>query len=195
MDTKKHVIEIAGCTQPLVGELVNGDAIYIEEKEDYVFFAVVDGIGHGKIAHKIATKLISYIKERVQKDIVHLISEAHFYMQGTEGAALGIGIIEQNYIKFSTIGNINARIINDDNISLLSTDGLLGVRRRTPQLDVREIKKGDLILIHSDGINGSQSFHERINYHLFSSEILSRKLMKSWGSQYDDASIICIKVK
>ncbi|MBB3697123.1 SpoIIE family protein phosphatase [Flammeovirga yaeyamensis] len=194
---KIQKIEIAGYTRPITGEYVNGDAFFIHQEDDYTFFAVIDGIGHGQVAHQIASKLTKYIKERVQKDIAHLMSEAHYFMKGSEGAALGLGIIENNEISFCTIGNINARIINqqNNNIALLSTDGLIGVRKRTPRVDVRKIQTGDLILIHSDGVNSSNSFHSKVNYHLFTCEILSRKLVKEWGSEFDDATMLCIKIK
>ncbi|WP_281613220.1 SpoIIE family protein phosphatase [Flammeovirga sp. SubArs3] len=193
---KEITIEVGAYSLPIVGEKANGDCVFHHTTPDFTFLCVIDGIGHGYRASVISKKLCEYIKTHIQRDIQSLIANAHEYMLGEEGAVIGIGIIENQELTYGSLGNISCRVINEEgNATLLTTDGLLGVRKRTIKIDKKTLSKGDLILIHSDGVNGSLSYQENINYHLFSSEILSKKIIKQWGSLYDDASVICVKVK
>ena len=51
------MIEIGGFTRPFLGERYNGDNIYIYRGDELTVCAVIDGIGHGKIAHEISQKI------------------------------------------------------------------------------------------------------------------------------------------
>ncbi|MBD0400686.1 SpoIIE family protein phosphatase [Flammeovirga sp. EKP202] len=192
---EKINIDIGGYTRPFVGEHKNGDAIFIHQKEDFCFFAIVDGIGHGQPAFEISSKIKEFLSRNISINISKVIQDTHQYMLGCEGAALGIGVIDHNNFYFGSLGNISCKVINKENIDLLSTDGLLGVRGRTVKVSHKPLEDNDLILIHSDGLDSSFTNSKFKNYHLFSSEILAKKIIKQWGSMFDDASLIAVKIK
>ncbi|KXX70662.1 SpoIIE family protein phosphatase [Flammeovirga sp. SJP92] len=192
---EKIKIDIGGYTRPIAGEKKNGDAIFIHQQEDICFFAVIDGIGHGAPAFEISQKIKAFISQNFHTDISRLIQETHQHMLGSEGAALGIGTILHNTLYFGSLGNITCRVINDGNVTLLSTDGLLGVRGRTAKVSSRNLHDEDVILMYSDGVDSSFANEKFKNYHLFSSEILAKKIIKQWGSIFDDASLIAVKIR
>lgn len=191
---EKIKIDIGGYTRPIAGEKKNGDAIFIYQKDDVCFFAVIDGIGHGAPAFEISSKIKSFLSQNVSTNIAKVIHDTHQHMLGSEGAALGIGAIDHNTLYFGSLGNITCRVINDENISLLSTDGLLGVRGRTPKVSSKALSNKDVILMYSDGVDSSFSNGGFNNYHLFSCEIIAKKIIQKWGSIFDDASLIAVKI-
>ncbi|MBB6461836.1 PP2C family serine/threonine-protein phosphatase [Flammeovirga kamogawensis] len=188
-------IDIGGYTRPITGEKRNGDVIYILKNPRYIFFAIIDGIGHGDVANAIAEETKSFLIDNHNSDIQYVIQKAHEHMLGTEGAVIGIGCIIDDNFSFGSLGNINCKIVNAENFDMLSTDGLLGVRGRTPKITSKKLNNNDVIFMFSDGINGNFNSSEFNNYHLFSSEILAKKIVKNSGSPFDDASMITVKVQ
>lgn len=192
---EKISVDIGGFSRPIAGEKKNGDALFITEENGFHFFAIIDGIGHGDIAYEISHKIKGFLQENVSSNISYLIEKTHKYMTGSEGAALGIGVIMDKILYFGSLGNISCKIVNAENINLVSTDGLLGVRGRSVKVTSKILENNDAIMIYSDGIDSSFSNSEFKNYHLFSSEILAKKIVQQWGSMFDDASIITVKIK
>ncbi|WP_170178520.1 SpoIIE family protein phosphatase [Flammeovirga pectinis] len=188
-------IDIGGYTRPIAGEKRNGDVIYILKDSRYTFFAVIDGIGHGDVANAISEEIKSFLINNHNADIQYVIQKTHEYMLGTEGAVIGIGCLIGDSFSFGSLGNINCKIVNTKNIDMLSTDGLLGVRGRTSKVTSKKLEDNDIIFMYSDGINGNFNSSEFNNYHLFSSEILAKKIVKQSGSLFDDASMITVKVQ
>ncbi|NME69645.1 SpoIIE family protein phosphatase [Flammeovirga aprica] len=192
---EKINIDIGGFTRPIAGEKKNGDAIFIYQKEDFYFFAIIDGIGHGEPAFKISSKIKDYLSHNISINVAKVIQDTHQYMLGCEGAALGIGVIDHHHFYFGSLGNITCKVMNTENTELLSTDGLLGVRGRSVKVSTKILQDNDLILMYSDGVDSSFSNGKFKNYHLFSSEILAKKIINQWGSIFDDASMIAVKIR
>lgn len=192
---EKIKVDIGGYTRPIAGESKNGDAILIHSDDDLILFAIIDGIGHGEIAHNISQKIKHFLLENLHADISKLIQDTHKYMVGSEGAALGIGVIYNRNFYFGSLGNISCKIINDTSLVMVSTDGLLGVRGRTTKVTDKRLENGDVIMMYSDGVDSTFSNGEFKNYHLFSSDILAKKIIQQWGSMFDDASMIAAKIQ
>ena len=72
-------------TQPLEGEIENGDQWLIKEMPDCVIVAVADGLGHGKEAAIAAKKAISVLDTYSIADttLINLMNSCHMELQGT----------------------------------------------------------------------------------------------------------------
>ena len=189
------MIEIGGYTRAFLGERYNGDNIYIYQGDKLVVCSVIDGIGHGKIAHKISQKIGKYLESVISPDPTEMIARTHEFMKGSEGAALGIGIISNNTLTFASMGNISCFVRGKNSKRFVSSEGLLGVRGRTVKKESMELTAGDLVVMHSDGLSLQSFLNGPPVYHLFSANGLARKMIKEYGSSYDDASVIVIHVK
>lgn len=189
------MIEIGGYTRPLLGERYNGDSIFIYQDNKLAVISVIDGIGHGKLAHQISQKIQKYLESIISLDPSEMIARTHDFMKGSEGAALGIGVISNNTFTFASMGNISCYLRGKTSKRFVSSEGLLGVRGRTVKRESIQLSIGDLILMHSDGISLQNLLSGPPVYHLFSANGLARKIVKQYGSSYDDASVIIVQVK
>lgn len=189
------MIEISGYTRAMLGERYNGDNIFFYQDDDLAVISVIDGIGHGKVAHEISNKIRNYLESNITNDPSEMIAKTHDHMRGCEGAALGIGIIINEILTFASLGNISCFVKGNPSKTLVSSEGLLGVRGRTAKKDTKKLIAGDLIVMHSDGVSRKNFMKEVPNHHLYSAKVLAKRIVKELGSPYDDASAVVAQIK
>jgi serine/threonine protein phosphatase PrpC len=189
------IIEIGGFTRPMLGERYNGDSIYIHQDDDLAVCSVIDGIGHGRIAHQISQKISKYLPTVISEDPAEMIARTHEFMKGSEGAALGIGVVRNKIFTFASMGNISCFLRGKKTKRFVSSEGLLGVRGRTAKKESVALSAGDVVVMHSDGLSLQNMLSGPPVFHLFSAKGLARKMINEHGSSYDDASVIVMQVK
>jgi len=188
-------LEIGTYSRAFFGERINGDAIVISENPDYTYLVVIDGIGHGPKAGEISSKIKLFIETNWVPSHTELIEKAHQYIKGCIGAVIGISVISHTNatLSYAGLGNITCRIFGSTNKSMVSADGLLGVRYRSLASLNISISEKDIIIMHSDGVSSSASLTEIPKLHVMSSRLLAKNIVQMYGSNYDDASCIAAK--
>jgi serine/threonine protein phosphatase PrpC len=190
-------LETGKYQRPCFGEIVNGDSIIIKELEQYLLLSVIDGLGHGKVAADISDQVAQYLFDHWQPDTKNILESVHKYMQGSKGAVIGIGIIEKSKmeLQYSGLGNIVCKVYGDENISLLSANGLLGIRSRSLSNKVLELKKTNMIMMCSDGISENIKLDLLPHYSTVPASLYAKMIVQKFGNPYDDASCLIVKIK
>ena len=132
-----------------------GDAGVIKKYGNSLFFGLIDGLGHGRKAHKAASLSEDYLNEHYTKPLDELLKGLHEILIGTAGAVAGIGRFELDTgnLTYAGIGNITARIYGNSSHSLISRDGVIGYTIPNPRLEESRLFPGDLLILTSDGIS------------------------------------------
>lgn len=188
-------LDIGTYMRPFLGERVIGDAVLTISHDHFSYLIVIDGIGHGQKAHAISTAIKSYIKKNLIPNPSELIKNTHNYMKGSEGAVIGISLINHkaSTLSFGGLGNISCKVISIKNSVMVSADGLLGVRLRSIKNSKVTLKNKDLIVMHSDGVSSTSEMSDFLKMNSFSSRLLAKKMILTFGSDFDDASCIIAK--
>ena len=188
-------LDIGTYKRPFLGERVIGDAILTINHDHFTYLIVIDGIGHGENAHLISSKIKRYLKNNLIPNPSELIKNTHYYMKGSEGAAIGVSLVDHktSRLLFGGLGNISCKIISDKNSVMVSADGLLGVRLRAIKNSMVKLKHKDLIVMHSDGVSSTSEMSDFLTVNSFSSRLLAKKTVLKFGSDFDDASCIISK--
>ena len=191
-------LEIGKYQRPCFGEIVNGDSIVVKEFEQFLLLSVIDGLGHGKLAMEISDQVASYLLlNDLKPDSKSILESTHNHMKGSKGAVIGIGILDKSKMEFqySGLGNIICKVFGAQNASLISANGLLGVRSREISNSVVELNKTDMILICSDGISENIKLDVLPNYNTVPASIYAKMIVQEFGNPYDDASCLVAKIK
>jgi serine/threonine protein phosphatase PrpC len=191
-------LEIGTYLRPFFGERMIGDAIVTSVNNNFTYLVVIDGIGHGPKAAIISSAIKSFIEKNWIPNPSELIEKVHYHMKGSEGAVIGISVInhKESTLLYAGLGNITCRIIGSTNKSMVSADGLLGVRLRSVQNSRIVLNDKDLIIMHSDGVSSSSSsLIDFPKLQVTSSRLLAKKIVQVFGSEYDDVSCIIVKCK
>lgn len=131
-----------------------GDTGVIEENGSRCFFALIDGVGHGKEACAAARLAESFLLEDTSRDLVDMMNGLHSHLKGSRGAVAFLCRldIETGLLRYVGIGNITVRIFGERDYRLVSRDGIIGYMMAGPRENEERLSPGDLIMLSSDGV-------------------------------------------
>lgn len=178
-------------SRPKTSENFNGDGYFLRRNGKSTFIALVDGLGHGTLAHISAQRALRYIEQYYHWNEVELIKLLHEKLRGTRGVVLGIVKIGEglNKIRYTGVGNIYGLVFRDRAVNFINYNGTLGVRIRKVKTMEYETGLGDLLILHTDGINSHwlQEFNN-----LWSDNLIdfSQQLINNYSRTSDDATVI-----
>lgn len=190
-------VTISQKIRPCYGEVSSGDIIIIDEIVGSIFMGVVDIAGHGKTAARLAEEVRESIATKLAKPLDEIVKELHQELKSTIGGVIGLARFhkESNKLDCVIIGNITIRIFGEENYSLLGRDGVLGFVMPTPCLVTTELKKGDVLIISSDGV--STMFNRSDYKNLLKDPVdeIAENIISDFAKKEDDASCIVLKVE
>ncbi len=181
--------------KPYPGETVSGDAAIVFDRETDMLAIVSDGLGHGAPAHEASTLVTNWVKAQGPANVSELVSGLHAELQGTIGAAVGIGSISHAdmTVRFVGVGNIVGRILGRRPRGLISRPGTLGLAMRTAHVQTDTLEVGEVLVLHSDGVSSSFRLEDYPALLTDKPENSSTEIVRRFGKSYDDASCIVIK--
>ena len=163
-------------TRPALGERVCGDSLVLLEHGPLSFRVVIDGTGHGQIAHGISVEAAGAIEQALQEQLegvstaaagtpefsaaaldslmLGVVEATHARIRGSRGAAMGMAAIDgrRRQLHFLGIGNTRILQLGYKGWEGVSRDGQLGVGFRPPAIQHFALNPGDVVLQTSDGI-------------------------------------------
>jgi anti-sigma regulatory factor (Ser/Thr protein kinase) len=196
-DRAARAIDWGTFNRPHAGERHSGDSTVIVERPNVIFMAIIDGLGHGPEAHRVATFAKDFLRESWTHDPVAVTLRLHEELKGRRGAAVGVAVlnIASGEIAYVGVGNTVIRRVGSREMRLPSTDGTLGQSVRTPVKHTMRLGKGDVLLLHTDGVRSSFKLDEYPQMQYESSATIARNVVARFGRSYDDATCIALRYK
>lgn len=172
-----------------------GDTGIIREYDGECFFALIDGVGHGREACQAATLAENFILADYRRDLVDTMNGLHSHLKGTRGvvAVLCRLDIPSGVLHYVGIGNISMRIFGSRDHRLISRDGIIGYMTATPRLEEERLDPGDLLLLSSDGIREHFNPYEFPGLLTGSVDKIAADILGKFGKGNDDASCIVLR--
>ena len=192
-----RTIDWATFGRPHAGEQKSGDSAVIVERSDVIFMAIVDVLGHGPEAHRVATFAEGFLRESWTHDPVAVTLRLHEELKGMRGAAAGVAVlnIASGEIAYVGVGNTVIRRLGSRETQLHSVDGTLGQSVRTPVKQMMRLGKSDVLLLYTDGVRSSFKFEEYPQLQYESSATIARNVVERFGRSYDDSTCIAVRYK
>ncbi len=190
-------LDYGAYSRPCSGERVNGDATLIEQRENLLMLAVIDGLGHGEQAHRVSTAARDYLKQRWSQDVVGTMQQLHKELQGSLGAVAGILVVDSRngHARFSGIGNIAYRVLGSRSMRLPSAAGNLGHQIRSPKEQQHTLTEEDVVVMYSDGVRDRFELEEYPQIRYQAAETVARTVVERFGKAHDDASCVALRVR
>jgi len=189
--------DIGSYGRPCFGERVSGDLAFAEEKDGWIFLAIVDGLGHGKTAHQIAQKAKAFLSEGWSRDVYETMMKLHEDLNGSGGAAVGLAAIdmEKRMLHYTGIGNTVLRKFGASPARLYSREGMVGAILRTPKEQQLALQDSDILLLHTDGVSENFEFDAFPQMQVQRASLVAKKVVQKFGNQFDDATCLVIKIQ
>ncbi len=186
---------LASRPMPASGSTACGDAGLIRRTEGKLFFAIVDGAGHGEDAARVARNCVAFIEENLGGDLVDVVKRMHEHLKGSVGAVAGLGALdeESGELEFVGIGNLTARRLGPHGRRLVPSPGIVGYSIRTPKKDRLRLLEGDVFLLCTDGVRehfGTEECPELLSE---CAEVAAAAVLDRFGREEDDAACIVLR--
>lgn len=190
-------LEFFEVVRPRVGYAQSGDCIYFSEDEGSVHIAIVDGVGHGPAANKVANLAREELEKPGFDDLVVTVQRLHAKLEGSGGAAVGLCRLEKptGKLNYLGVGNTGARVLGARDTQLVSLDGAVGLYMRTPKLFEITLQAGDMLILQTDGISNQYSRDDLPKWHIERAQTIAESLLKRFGKDHDDAACAVLKIK
>jgi len=190
----EHSITIRSCT----GERCSGDiAIFREIDDTAILAAIVDVTGHGYEASKTATQIEAYFQNCSHAGADQIMNRLHEVLKGSRGASVGLCLIdtESGSLEYTATGNTVFRLFGEQDVRLVSRDGIVGINMSTPQVQKLALTNRDLVLMYTDGISDKFRFEHGSGAQHQQTSIITNKLIKDFGKNHDDAGCIAFRYR
>jgi len=180
------------------GERHSGDTAIVRQLNDAtILAAIVDVTGHGYEASKTATQIETLLTKCRLATADQIMHRLHDAIVATQGAAVGLCLIdtEQGKLEYVGTGNTIFRQYGEQNIRLVSRDGVVGLNMRTPHLQKLSLNNRDLILMCTDGISDRFRFDPGSGTQYAQTSVIVNKLIREFGKSHDDAGCIALRYR
>lgn len=183
-------------SRPKKGFSANGDAYLVKKIDQKTLISVIDGIGHGVHADNAATRCVNTIKKYIQSskdcNLITLFDRCHEALRSTDGAVMASVLIDApcGTIRYAGIGNVETRIVGMKNIYPISRGGIVGYNMPAVKEFTYPYKRGDLILMHTDGIISRINSDLCIRLQNLEEQTIVEELFKQYARDDDDATLL-----
>ncbi len=182
------------------GEKNCGDAYLVSENGNHqILIAVIDGLGHGKLAAEASSKAVELMTNARHQSLINLVKYCHKGLRRSRGVVMGLALINfwEHTLAWLGVGNIKGVLFLADeknqvhNERMIERSGIVGYNLPFLQVSMVPIVKGDVLLFSTDGVQNS--YLDKVDRSNTPEEIVRISSSSFKGS--DDALIFAAKYK
>ena len=153
------MIEWGVATSPRANEETSGDRHYVHEGPDCALFAVIDGLGHGRLAAMAASSAVDTLEANRGMSIPDLIAACHETQRGLRGVVMSLMRVEpaRHELTWLGVGNVFGVVLRaqkrDIAEHLLVRPGIVGANLPMLQEITVPFHPGDALVVATDGVD------------------------------------------
>jgi phosphoserine phosphatase RsbX len=180
------VMRVAHATAPARGEIRCGDAAFVREEADATMLALIDVLGHGPEAARVAELAVGHLRTVPIKRAKDAMLTLHEALRGTRGAAASIAVIRGRRIDGCGVGNVEIRVLGTP-VPVLLSPGIVGQRIVSLREFEAELVDGDRVVFFSDGISSRVPLAE---LRPLAPRDACAAILKQHRRDHDDATVV-----
>ncbi len=194
-ETAPSVASMAYYGRACRGEHYSGDMAFIHEHGARIFVAIVDAVGHGRSAHRVATKVETILRSEYTDDLAALVQSLHRQLKGGPGAVIMAGAIDTESLDFTFvhIGDAHGKVFGPRRRSLIGQAGMLGHAIRTPNIRREALSAGETLVLCTDGVSERYDLNEIQGHRTIPVDALARRIVEQFGKDHDDATCLVVR--
>ncbi|HEU4887472.1 MAG TPA: ATP-binding protein [Thermoanaerobaculia bacterium] len=189
---KLDPVNTGGVSVPFPGETVNGDGWTEKPVEHGRRIMVVDGLGHGQLAHDAAEAACEAF-QTANGSVSDTLLAIHGALRGTRGAAVAIAELdlESGMLRFAGVGNISATIVDPNaRRSAVSLYGIVGHQMRESREYTYPWTAESTLIMHSDGLTTRWDLDAFPGLLGRDAVLIAAVLWKDYRRQSDDSTVV-----
>lgn len=187
---------IGGLSVPMRGEDLCGDGWARREDEERTTLLVVDGLGHGPLAHDAARAAIAAFRTASDGAPQAIMEDLHGALRSTRGAAAAVVRLDPvlSRATFCGVGNIEASIVHAGGVHhLVSHFGTLGHQIRKIGAFEYDLPPDATVVLHSDGVTRRWDFADYPGLLEHHPALVAGVLYRDHQRARDDATVVVVR--
>lgn len=187
----------SGICTPIRHETECGDAWCAIVDSSGFLLMVADGLGHGPEAALASSRAVEVLRENVQQPPAIILQRAHLGLSGTRGAAVAVAGFSAagSVLRYAGVGNISGTLVSGgQRRGMASHNGTVGSQVRKVQEFEYPYSPGDLIIMHSDGLQTHWSLDPYPGLVTRHPAVIAGVLYRDFRRGRDDASVVVVRI-
>ena len=195
---RSRLLEWGAATRVRPGEPEGGDLAVVTSTANGTLVAAFDGSGHGLEAARAARAGAGVVRDHGTEDLFALVVRCPEALRPTRGAAMSLAFFaaEAGEMTWLGIGNVEGRVFGSERAqprpkgALRLAGGVVGHELATVTRETLELRRGDVLIFASDGIEAS--YGDGLNLAGSPQEIAERVLDEHWKPT-DDGLVLVVR--
>jgi anti-sigma regulatory factor (Ser/Thr protein kinase) len=186
-------LDVGAVNLPKAGETISGDAWLARPTARGTRILVVDGLGHGPIAHDAAQAAVDAFRAAPEQSVEGAVETCHLALRSTRGAALAVTEVdvEAGVVRFAGVGNVAGSIWDGSRSHhTVSHNGTAG----HGIIRIREFSylwaKGALLVLASDGLTTRWTLESYPGLPARDPSLVAAILYRDHSRQRDDVTVV-----
>jgi anti-sigma regulatory factor (Ser/Thr protein kinase) len=187
-------IRAGSFVRPHRAEVVSGDLVVLRWIDQRMLAVVVDALGHGRHAARIAAAASEAVETITQADVLGTIDTIHEALRGSDGAAVAVAVASSvdRAVDVASVGNVRIRVLGPAGQRIPWTEGTLGQQFRRPVVHHRVLAE-DTLVMYSDGVSDRFDDDEYRGAMTDPPDLAAKTIVERFGKDYDDASCAVLR--
>ena len=189
-------LSFGSVSRPHPAMKVNGDAFVIKRWGMHALVGVIDGVGHGELAHQIAQTTRQYLESHFDQPMAHLFRGVTRVCRGTRGVVMALARFDwaQSKLTFAAIGNVEARVFGSTvPMNLIIRRGIVGVNAPNPVVTEYPWDPCYVMVLHSDGLRTQWRWEDFPDFAEAPAQRIAQRLVMTLARSDDDATAVVVK--
>jgi anti-sigma regulatory factor (Ser/Thr protein kinase) len=192
----REAFDVGGVSVPAPEETVCGDAWAAAPVADAIKVIVVDGLGHGPLAHDAAETAVQAFRSTIARPLPEGMERVHDALKSTRGAAVALAAIDmrRRIVTFIGIGNVMGAVLGDGPARhMVSHGGIAGHGTVRIQPFTYPWPERGMLVLCSDGIATQWSLDPYPGLRQRDPALIAGVLYRDHARGRDDATVVVVR--
>jgi len=188
--------QVAILGRPCEGERESGDDAAFVRRDDALTIGVVDGLGHGILAHDVAAPAAAVFRSHAELDPAKILREVDEALRGGRGAVMAVARMDRLHlqIEHAGVGDVRTHLYRPRECHRFSqVAGVLGTADQQGRKCVvgrKPAQDHDVIVMFSDGLTTRTDISGELQLLRRHPIVIAAHLLEHFGRSNDDAMVL-----
>jgi len=200
---RQQIISIHPCplafgvaTRPRIFGEDNGDAFIIKQWAESALVGVIDGLGHGQMAHHAAQAARQYVDTHFDMPLDEIFRGVGRVCRATRGVVMALARFDWGLSRlvFSSVGNIEVRVFPSSvPFSFSIRRGVIGLNAPNAVVTEHPWSLDNVLVLHSDGLRTHWDWKDFPGLSNQPAPSLAQEFLRLLAKEEDDATVIVVR--
>jgi len=189
-------LDVGVATRSHPGEAVNGDAFVVRHWQASLLVGIIDGLGHGPLAHRAAEAARHYVETHFDQPLADIFRGTGRACRATRGVVMALARFDwtAERMAFASVGNVETRLFGTPGArNLVVRRGVIGLNASVAAVTELGWLPASLLVLASDGIRTNWRPEDFPDLGREPASTGAQRMLRTLARDTDDATVVVVK--